>query len=205
MRFEKLKFKPVDDCPWLEAAMDRVIFKDCAVSIALEPDGLFMDYEEEQDDHIEVTAYVEVAGKMTDCHKTAFDHFIQNAAAYEERILRYLFAISSRNAGAAVEADDSRKLQAFIKKHSLHEMAGLKKQIDWIGLGLFDHGLDGVGFITLDFRCGWDPEHGVSILMHRDKVIAEGGLAEWSNRGDSLIESAKYTQGYTDGYDIKLP
>jgi hypothetical protein len=84
-------------------------------------------------------------------------------------------------------------------------MAGLKKQISWVSLGLFDHGWEGVGFITLDFRCSWDPEHGMSILMHRDRVIAEAGSAEWSNRGDSLIESAKYTQSFTDGYDIKLP
>jgi hypothetical protein len=41
--------------------------------------------------------------------------------------------------------------------------------------------------------------------MHRDKIIAEGGLAEFTNRGDGLIDAAKYNQSYTTGYDIVLP
>jgi hypothetical protein len=206
MRFEEIKFKREEEGdPWLQASMGRNVFKDCAIRVMLDPSGLFDDYPENQEESVRLAAYCEIAGKIVACHKAAFNHFMENAPRYETRLLNYLLAKAKENLTAAIEAEDSPKLQAFIKKHSLRDVSGLNKQISWCGLGLFDHGWEDIGFVTLDFHCSWDVEHGISILMHRDRIIAEGGLAEWSNRGDALIESAKCTQSYTTGYDIKLP
>ena len=206
MTFEKIKFKREEkDEPFLRATMARNVFKDCAVRVMLDPSGSFDDYPGNQEESIRLTAYCETAGKIVDCQKAAFNHFIENALRYETRLLNYLLLKVKENLTAAIDAEDSPKLQAFIKKHSLRDVSGLKKQISWCGLGLFDHGWEDIGFVTLDFHCSWDVEHGISILMHRDRIIAEGGLGEWSNRGNSLIESAKCTQSYTTGYDIRLP
>jgi hypothetical protein len=196
------------DYPWFEAKMPRLIFKDCGVQIVLQED-YFDDYEADEIDRpnatTDLTANVEVAGRINEFHEGAYNHFVQNAAAYEKRVRDYLFVKTQENLAAARAFEDTPKLRAFIKKHALDTPAGLSKQIEWTGLTLYDHGWESIGLITMDFNCGWDEEHGISILMHRNGIIAEGSLAEFSNRGDSLVEHAKETQSYTTGYDIVLP
>jgi hypothetical protein len=224
MDFHKIKFKKAKpdnaddpflpkelrnlDYPWFEAKISRLIFKDCSVQIMFEPD-YFSDYGADETEPLErtvpLTAQVEVTGKLNQFHEGAYNHFIENALSYEKRLFEYLFVRTQQNIAAAIAAADTRELRAFIKKHKLETPVGLKKQIEWFGLTLYDHGWDSVGFITMDFRCGWDEEHGVSILMHRDKIIADSGLADFSSRGDSVIEHAKCIQSFTTGYDIVLP
>ena len=224
MEFNQIKFvkaKPDEDCirsapkelrdldyPWFEAAISRLIFKDCSVQIVFTED-YFDDYDADQPEPLEstapLTAFVEVTGKLNEFHERAYNHFIQNTSAYENRLRDYLFAKTQQILSAAIAFADTPKLRNFIKEHALDTPAGLNKQIEWYGLTLFDHGWDGIGFITMDFKCGWDEEHGLSILMHRDKIIAESGLADFGNRGDSVIEHAKCIQSFTSGYDIALP
>ncbi len=208
MKLDTIKFKRVKGCPWVESTISRIIFKDCSVSIWLEPDGYFDEFSEdemESPEPVGLTAFLEVSGKLVDEHEAAFSYFVANAAYYEKRLLDYLLVRSTENANAAKKADDNADLRAFIKKHAIGTEPGLKQQVSWSGLSLYDHGWEGVGFITVDFKCGWDQEHGISILMHKDKIIAESGLADFSNRGDSLIEHAKCIQRGSTGYDLQLP
>jgi len=216
MEFHKLKFtqpKSDDvnapfDYPWLETKIPRLIFKDCSIQIVLE-ELYFQDYGagkvKPPKPTAALTAQIEVTGKLNEFHEGAYNHFIQNAPSYEKRLLDYFFTKTEQNIATAIAAEDTPKLRAFIKKHGLDTPEGVKKQTAWSGITLYDHGWDVVGLITMDFDCGWDEEHGLSILMHRDKIIAEGGLAEFTNRGDGLIDAAKYNQSYTTGYDIVLP
>lgn len=223
MDFRQIKFvkaKPDDDYikslpkelrdldyPWFEGEIPRLIFKESVVEVVLMED-YFDDYSEGIEPpkaKAPVTANVEVTGKLNEFHEGAYNHFIENPASYEKRLRDYLFAKTEENLAAAIAFGDTPKLRGFIKKFALDTPAGLDKQIEWAGLTLYDHGWDSIGFITMDFKCGWDEEHGISILMHRDKIIAEDGLAEFTNRGERLIETAKYAQSYTTGYDIVLP
>lgn len=218
MKFSEIKFKRDGDYPWSEGKMARIAFKDCENRLTLDEDGYFYAAEDDEVDRpqkVIVTAYHEVAGKLVDHHRTAFEHFIENASAYETRLLKYLGDIAAENIKSALAVKSWRQelmlfligkggLKSFIKKHSLDAPDGIKKQIVWTGLGLYDQGIDGVGLITVDFHCGWDDEHGISVLMHKGKVLCHGGLADYSNRGDSLLETAKCDQSHCKGYDLKL-
>jgi len=81
----------------------------------------------------------------------------------------------------------------------------LDTQIELIGINLLDRGFDEIGFSLFDFAVGWDEEHGVSILMHRNRVLAASGLGDFTNRGENLIAHARSIQAYnfTAG-DLKL-
>lgn len=41
-------------------------------------------------------------------------------------------------------------------------------------LFLLDNALDGVAYVGLECGCTWDDEHGLGIVLHRDRVIAVG-------------------------------
>jgi hypothetical protein len=195
------------DYPWFEGEIPRLIFQDSVVQIVFMED-YFDDYTVEGIDppnaKARVTASVEVTGKLNEFHEGAYNNFIENPGSYEKRIRDYLLAKIEMNLTRAIAFSDTPKLRPFIKKFGLNTPAGLNKQIEWTGITLYDHGWDSIGFITMDFKCGWDEEHGISILMHRNKIIAEGGLGEFSNCGTGLIETAKYTQSYATGYDVAL-
>lgn len=208
MLFSDLEFVHENDYPWEEASMESCIFEDHSVCVYLWDDGQFG--EESEDDvksqgPVKVTAYYDVSEKIVDFHREAFKHFIDNAKSYEKRLLAYLADIAKNNIELAMGEADSPEIIKFIEKHKLYGIDGLKKQISWSGITLYDHGWEGVGFVTFDFECAWDTEHGISILMHKGKIIAEGGEAEFTGRGDSLIKHAEYSQKHTAGYDIELP
>jgi hypothetical protein len=64
-----------------------------------------------------------------------------------------------------------------------------------IGIGLADSGMDECGFTSFEFQTGWDRDHGLGVLMHKDRVLAAGGLTELI-RGPGVLEGAKAVQAY---------
>jgi len=188
--------------------MDRVIFKDCAIQIMFDTWGVSGEAVGRPggaEKPVNLTVYHGRAGGTVDPHRAAFSHFIENTKKYEDRLLAYFLAAVNKVADAAVENTQDPGLEGQMAEYSLRSLDGVKKLISWSGLVLYDHGWDGVGFVTMDFECSWDEEHGISLLMHKDKIIAESGLADFTNRGDFLIAHAKCIQGFSDGYDIQLP
>jgi hypothetical protein len=65
------------------------------------------------------------------------------------------------------------------------------KQTSLLGITILSCVHDGVNFMAFDFNVGWDEEHGISILMHQDKILGTAGISEFTNCGDGLLDYLK--------------
>lgn len=75
-----------------------------------------------------------------------------------------------------------------------------------VAIGLADGGLDDCGFTSFEFQTGWDRDHGLGVLMHKDRVLAAGGMTELiGGTGDSILNGVRYVQQYDlDDGDLSL-
>ena len=50
---------------------------------------------------------------------------------------------------------------------------------------------DGIAYVGFEFGCAWEEEHGLGVMMHRDRVVAAGGadvsFLEWIAEEDAKI------------------
>lgn len=68
------------------------------------------------------------------------------------------------------------------------------------GTGLADH-----AFVGFEFQTAWDKDHGLEIVMHKDRILAKGGMTELISGYGSVIDGIRATQGYElDTCDYKL-
>ena len=135
-------------------------------------------------------------------HEIAWDFIVSNASEIEANLRRKLTAQHYKALKQFLEEDlpHDRKTQSYWEK--------IRAEIDWndssavdhlyklVAIGLVDNGLDQCGFSSFEFQSGWDRDHGVSIIMHRNRVLAAGGMQEYIFRGPELIECIKYVQSY---------
>jgi hypothetical protein len=74
-----------------------------------------------------------------------------------------------------------------------------------VAIGLADSGLDECGFSSFEFQAGWDRDHGLGVLMHRDRVLAAGGDDRLIG-GPGVVEAPRVVQSYDlDDGDFSLP
>ncbi|MEP4034988.1 hypothetical protein [Pseudophaeobacter sp.] len=57
---------------------------------------------------------------------------------------------------------------------SLETMQDLVQVIDLIGVNVHQISNDGIPYVGYEFSCAWDEEHGLGVLMHRDRIVELG-------------------------------
>jgi len=73
-----------------------------------------------------------------------------------------------------------------------------------VAIGLADSGLDDCGFSSFEFQTGWDRDHGLGVLMHKDRVLAADGMTELIG-SQGIVNAARYVQQYDrDDGDFSL-
>ncbi len=73
-----------------------------------------------------------------------------------------------------------------------------------VAIGLADSGLDECGFSSFEFQTGWDRDHGLGVLMHKDRVLAAGGMTELIC-DPGIVDGARVVQSYDlDDGDFSL-
>ncbi len=86
----------------------------------------------------------------------------------------------------------------------VEEPAAIDHIFKLVGIGLADSGLDGCGFSSFEFQAGWDRDHRLGVPMHRDRVLAAGGMTELI-RGPGVVDGARVVQSYElDDGDFSL-
>ncbi|MEO1529541.1 MAG: hypothetical protein AAFX06_29305 [Planctomycetota bacterium] len=150
------------------------------------------------------------ANSSSDCQEIAWRFITGNASRIESMLRRKLFAQHQKSLGEFLEGmiPDDRETQSYWKK--------IESKIDWhdssavdhlyklVGIELLDHGLDECGFSSFEFQSGWDRDHGVSILTHRNNTLAAAGMGEFTV-GRDLATSAGLIQTYDfDKGDLPL-
>jgi hypothetical protein len=114
----------------------------------------------------------------------AWNYILEHRKAVEASLRRKLLAYHSKSLMQLHEEmlPDDQDIQKYWKS--------IESQVRWddpsaidhlfklVAVGLADTGLDEYGFSSFEFQTGWDRDHGLGILMHKDRVLAAGGMTE---------------------------
>lgn len=154
-----------------------------------------------------MTAYCENGNGFGSFHEKSWNYLQEHAARVEHELRRKIWSYCVKNYNAFlkyVEVDDPDWEEIKSALVWEHEKV-LDPQIELWGIDLIDDGLDDTGFIVFDFYVGWDEEHGMSVIMHKERVLAAGGGGEFLNCGVGLISAIKYSQQFNfDEGDLRI-
>lgn len=159
---------------------------------------------------IQVTMYNASDNGFGDTQERAWDYILAHASAIEPVLRRKLFAWHRKRMAQHCEEDlphvpALQKYWKQVQQHvQLEELSAVDKLFKLVGIGLADTGLDECGFSSFEFQTGWDRDHGLGIVMHRDRVLAAGGTTELiGSRG--IVDALRYVQTYDlDDGDFRL-
>ena len=161
---------------------------------------------------VEVAMYADSGNGFGGLQERAWDFILANAAAIEAALRRKLFAWHRKQL-AQFRDEDLPHVQGVARstgrrssgRWPVEEPSAMDHLFKLVGIGLADSGLDECGFSSFEFQTGWDRDHGLGVLMHRDRVLAAGGMAELIC-GPGIVEGARVVQSYDlDDGDFPLP
>jgi len=160
---------------------------------------------------VEVAMYDGSGNGFGGLQERAWDFLLANAAAIEAALRRKLFAWHKKQLARFRDEDlpNVKPLQKYWKEIErrvpVEEPLAVDHLFKLVAIGLADSGLDECGFSSFEFQAGWDRDHGLGVLMHRDRVLAAGGMGELIY-GAGIVEGARVVQSYDlDDGDFPLP
>lgn len=131
----------------------------------------------------------------------AWTYILEHAEVIEAALRRKLFVWHLKRLAQFREEDLPhvpefkkywKKIEAEV---AVDEPSAVDRFFKLAAISLTDSGLDECGFSSFEFQTGWDRDHGIGILMHRDRVLAAGGMTELIY-GSAVVEGIKVVQGY---------
>ena len=159
---------------------------------------------------VEVAMYADGGNGFGGLQERAWDFILANAAAIETALRRKLFAWHKKQLAQFRDEDlpHVKALQEYWEEIErqvpVEEPSAIDHLFKLVAIGLADSGLDECGFSSFEFQTGWDRDHGLGVLMHRDRVLAAGGMTELIC-GPGIVDGARVVQSYDlDDGDFSL-
>jgi hypothetical protein len=118
----------------------------------------------------------------------AFRLLLENERAVADSILHAVFAeYPGMRKSYGYDEEEAAKFMPEIKQaKQLRTLIGLSN------VHVLNVAKDGIGYTGFEFGCTWDDEHGLGIMMHRDRVVKIGGadtsFLEWIAERDANAE-----------------
>ena len=160
---------------------------------------------------IEVALYAAGGNGFGGFQERAWEFLLAHPAAVEAALRRKLLAWHVKRLAQFREEElphdpEYQKYWKVVERQvALGEPSAVDRLFKLVGIGLADSGLDDCGFSSFEFQTGWDRDHGLGVLMHKDRVLAAGGLTELI-RGPGVLAGARAVQAYDlDEGDLVLP
>lgn len=126
----------------------------------------------------------------TPTQEATYHYLVQHQQAIATAVFTALLPYAIEAIGVARhEAEEVGSIEEFdaaIQDNSLDSLEGLRQQIELIEIGFIEEHKDGLAYLSFDFNCGWEEEHGVSVVVHAGTVLVVGGCADFYNRGSGL-------------------
>jgi hypothetical protein len=150
---------------------------------------------------VEVVMYAGSRRGYGSFQEQAWDYILAHAPAIEIELRRKLFAWHTKRLAQFRDEDLPHVLeyqkywQVIEQQVAVEEPAAVDQFFKLVGIGLTDSGLDECGFSSFEFQTGWDRDHGLGIVMHKDRVLAAGGLTELIY-GPAVADGIKIVQAY---------
>lgn len=150
---------------------------------------------------IEVALYAASGNGFGSFQERAWDFILAHPAAIEAALRRKLFAwhrkrlAQFRDENLPHVKEYQKYWKAVERQVAMEESSAIDHLFKLVGISLADSGLDECGFSSFEFQTGWDRDHGLGVLMHKDRVLAAGGLTELIG-GPGVVEGARVVQSY---------
>jgi hypothetical protein len=160
---------------------------------------------------VEVALYADGGNGSGSRQERAWEFVLAHPASVEAALRRKLLAWHRKQMARFREEDlpgappEYQKYWAAVERRvALGEPSAVDQLFKLVGVGLADGGLDDCGFSSFEFQAGWDRDHGLGVLMHKDRVLAAGGMGELIS-GPEVLAGARVVQGYDlDEGDLAL-
>lgn len=94
---------------------------------------------------------------------------------------------------------------AFIKSKIPEPSRSIECFFKLVGVSLASSGPDDHAYVGFEFQSAWDKDHGLQIIMHKDKVHCSAGMTELIFPGKDIEAAIRAIQSYElDACDRKL-
>ncbi len=132
-----------------------------------------------------------------------------NSAAVERNLKQKLLAVHKRGIELIKEeiADGGPygAHWAFIQSKIPEFARSIECFFKLVGVSLASIGPDDHAYVGFEFQSAWDKDHGLQILMHKDKVLCAAGMTELISPGKDIEAAIRAIQSYEfDACDHKL-
>jgi hypothetical protein len=182
---------PYPDYPKLKLSKSRGPSSDPSCPSARDPSA-----------DIEVALYADNGNGLGVLQERAWDFILSDSVAVEGALRHKLFAWHVKQMAQFLEEDlpdappEYQKYWTLVGRQvALKEPSAVNHLFKLVGIGLADSGLDDCAFSSFEFQTGWDRDHGLGVLMHRDRVLAAGGMGELI-LGPDVLAGARVVQSY---------
>ena len=134
----------------------------------------------------------------TELRQNAWEFIIANAEAIEEKLIAKLASVQTQ--GLALlkeELEDGGPYEVhwkMIQSKIPNTETAIGKFFKLVSIVLDASGLEDHAFVGFEFQTSWDKDHGLEIVMHKDRVLAKAGMTELVSGYGSTIEGIKGTQ-----------
>lgn len=147
--------------------------------------------------------------EATTLRQNAWDYLLANATTIQEKLLVKLAAIQAKDVIQLKEEIEEGGPYAehwdMIRSDIPNAETSTEKFFKLVAIVLDASGLDDHAFVGFEFQTSWDKDHGLEIVMHKDRVLARGGMTELLSGYGSSIDGIKATQDYElDPDDFRL-
>ena len=151
---------------------------------------------------VEVSLYEDSGTGLGSLQERAWEFLLAHPAAVEAALRRKLLAWHGKRMASFLAEDlpgappEYQKYWKVVERRVvLGEPSAVDHLFKLVGVGLADSGLDECGFSSFEFQTGWDRDHGLGVVMHRDRVLALGGTTELiGSRG--IVDAIRHVQTY---------
>jgi hypothetical protein len=139
----------------------------------------------------------------------AWDYLVANAALVEHKLAQKLTFIQrqclDQLAQEIAEGGPYADQWEIIRSKVPSPETDLNRFYKLVGITLASSGLDNLAFVGFEFQTAWDKDHGLEIVMHKDRVLAKAGMTELISGYGSVLDGIKGTQAFElDPCDFKL-
>ncbi|MFO0938831.1 MAG: hypothetical protein U0798_20190 [Gemmataceae bacterium] len=150
---------------------------------------------------VEVAMYSSSGNGFGDIQEKAWKYLLGHTTAIEKALRRKLFAWHAKQLARFRDEDlpHDKGIQKYWKvienQVKVDDPSAVNHFFKLVGIGLADQGLDNCGFTSFEFQTGWDQDHGLGIVMHKNRVLAAGGITEIIGNTE-IVDVIKAVQSY---------
>src|SRR5262249_11780604 len=93
--------------------------------------------------------------------------------------------------------------EPHVERLGLMSVDGIRDLVVLVSINFLEQARDNESYVTFEFGCFWDHEHGISLLTHHGRFIANSGGSDFKSRGsaDRLEAHAKGCRESLERYE----